>query len=469
MGRRENSKSIAVTVTQSYRVIALVVAFALFMQQLDATVLTIALPAMSRDLNVPATALSLALTSYLVALAIFIPASGRMADRFGSRSVFCAALVIFVTGSVACAQSTSISFLIASRFLQGLGGAMMMPVGRLVLLRTVPREDLVVALSWLVMPALVGPILGPPIGGLIVTYFDWRWIFYINVPIGILGLIFALAIIPEVRSEAPSQFDWIGFILSGLALACLVFGLELASHPVRPVVVVILLGGGAMLAAAYIRHARVIANPVLDLSLLKIPTFKLSVAAGSLTRITQGAQPFLLPLMFQLGFGLSAAATGMITMSSAIGAIAMKPMAPRIIQRFGYRNSLTVAGIAASLGYASCAFFRPGSSIAVMIAVLLASGFFMSFLFTGYNAIAFADVEKSRMSAATSFYATFQQLSLSFGICLAVAALGLADWLPGGAGENAELGSFSFAFLIVTAISAMAVFLNRQFTTDAGR
>ncbi|MCI4592554.1 MFS transporter [Sphingobium sp. BYY-5] len=447
---------------RNYRIIALVVAFALFMQQLDATVLTIALPAMARDLEVTASSLSLALTAYLVSLAVFIPASGRLADRFGSRTVFCGAIAVFMAGSIACAQSTSLVMLVAARFIQGLGGAMMVPVGRLVLLRSVARQDLVAALSWLVMPALVGPIVGPPVGGLIVTYLDWRWIFYINIPIGMVGLVLSLLLIPQVKDDAPGRFDGKGFLLSGMALGCLIFGFELASRPLSVLVIVLLLGSGAVLAFAYLHHARRISDPILDLSLLGIPTFGLSVAAGNLARITQGAQPFLLPLLFQIGLGLSAATTGTIMMASAVGALAMKPIAPAIIRRFGYRDSLTAATIAASIGYASCAFFRPDWPLAAIVAILVASGFFMSFLFTAYNAVAFVDVEQSRMSAATSLYGTFQQLSLSLGICVAAAALEL------GTRPFDTYAGFMIAFLLVSAISAGATILNRGFAADAG-
>lgn len=451
--------------SSSYRAIALVIAFALFMQQLDATVLTVALPAMSRDLGVPVVSLSLALTAYFVALAVFIPASGCLADRFGSRNVFCAAIIVFLLGSVACAQATGIAWLTGARFVQGIGGAMMMPVGRLVLLRNIRREDIATALSWLVMPALIGPILGPPVGGILVTYLEWRWIFYINVPIGITGMAFAFFLIPEVRVATKSAFDLTGFALSGVALACLVFGFEMASRSVRAPAILLLVSG-VLLSVVYVFHARRTVDPILDLSLLRIPTFGLSVAAGSLVRITQGAQPFLLPLMFQFDFGLSAAASGTITMAGAIGALVMKPIAPHILRRFGYRDSLTVFGILASAGYASCAFFRPGWPVAAMVVIILLSGFSMSFLFTGYNALAFADVDKGRMSAATSFYATLQQLSLSVGICIATAALHWSARLP--TGPHAGPSRFTVAFLTVTAVSALAIVWNRRFAANAG-
>jgi len=451
---------------RSYRVVALVVASALFMQQLDGTVLTVALPTMARDLGVPATNLSLALTSYLLSLALFIPASGTLADRFGSRTIFCGAIGVFLIGSILCAQAASLPMLVAARFLQGIGGAMMVPVGRLVLLRSVDRRDMVQALSWLVMPALVGPILGPPLGGLIVTWLDWRWIFYLNIPIGIAGILGALTLIPDIRGDRPQRFDTGGFVLSGIALGCLLFGFELASRPGTGRVALTLVAIGTVAGIAYVRHARGTADPILDLRLMRVPTFRLSVIGGSLTRITQGAQPFLLPLMFQIGFGLSAAVTGTITMATAIGALAMKALAPRVLRRFGFRRSLIVSGLVSSLGYASCAFFRPDWPVAVIVGVLALSGFFTSFQFTGYNAIAYAEVDDRRMSAATSFYATFQQLMLSLGICTAAMVLEVGT-LVGGGGEP-TLAAFSTAFLVVSAISATAFLWNRQFAADAG-
>ena len=450
----------------NYRVTALIIACALFMEQMDSTVLATALPTMARDFGVPATSMSSALTSYLLALAIFIPASGRLADRFGSRTIFRAAIFIFVGGSMLCGQATSLPFMMVARFLQGLGGAMMIPIGRLVLLRSVAKEDMVQALSWLVMPALAGPILGPPIGGFIVTWLDWRWIFYLNIPFGVMGIIGALLLVPEVRGDARARFDLIGFILSGVSLGCLLFGFELASRPGTGLVALILLVAGLGMGVAYFRHARHVADPILDPALMRVPTFRLSVIAGSLTRITQGAQPFLLPLMLQLGFGLTAAKTGTITMAGAIGALAMKALAPRVLRRWGFRRSLIVSGIASSLGYATCALFRPDWPTAAIVLVLGISGFFTSFQFTGYNAIAYADTDKAQMSAATSFYATFQQLTLSLGICAAATVLEIGTVIEGT--RQPTLFTFSLAFVVVATISASAVVWNRRFAADAG-
>jgi MFS family permease len=342
----------------------------------------------------------------------------------------------------------------------------MMPVGRLVLLRSVARRDLVSAMSWLLVPALIGPILGPPVGGFIVTYLDWRWIFYINIPIGVLGVALVLRFIDNTRDEASGPFDLIGMILSGLALGCLFFGFELASHPGLAGLVFGLLGTGVASGVLYIRHARQAAAPILDLSLMRLPSYGTSVIAGSLTRITQGALPFLLPLMLQLDFGLSAVQSGGIVIATALGSMAMKGAAPRILRRFGFRDSLVVNGVVASCGYALCAAFRPGWPFPVVFAVLMLCGFFMSFQFTAYNTVAYDEVPMGRMSSATSFYTTFQQLMLSVGICVAALALQGSMVLRGHL--HPALNDFSAGFLIVTAISLGATFWNVRFGRQAG-
>ena len=451
---------------KNYRLVALIIACALFMEQMDATILATALPTMARDFHVPATNMSSALTSYLLALAIFIPASGRLADRFGSRTVFRAAILIFVAGSALCGVAPSLPFIMGARFLQGLGGAMMIPIGRLVLLRSVAKEDMVSAMSWLIMPALIGPILGPPVGGAIVTYLDWRWIFYLNLPIGLLGVFLVTRYIGEVRAETPVRADPWGFVLSGVALGCLLFGFEMTSRTGELPLALGLIGIGCVAGALYIRHARHRADPILDLSLMRVPTFRLSLIGGSLTRITQGAQPFLLPMMMQLGFGMTAAASGAITVAGAIGSLAMKGLAPRILRRWGFRRSLIIGGLGASAGYAVCGLFRPDWPVPLIFGVLMVSGFFMSFQFSAYNTIAYDEIPSERMSSATSFYATFQQLMLSLGICVGAAALHVG--MLGGGHALPRLGNFTLAFWVVTAVSASATIWTARFAADAG-
>jgi EmrB/QacA subfamily drug resistance transporter len=450
----------------SYRVIALIIACALFMENLDATVLATALPTMARDFGVRAPAMSVALTSYLLALAVFIPASGTFADRFGSRTVFRAAILLFMGGSLACGIAPTLELIVAARFVQGIGGAMMIPVGRLVLLRSVAKRDMVNAMSWLIMPALVGPIVGPPIGGFIVTYLDWRWIFYLNLPIGVVGVLLVGKFIPNLREEHVAPFDPLGFALSGLSLGCLLFGFEMTSRAGAGRLAIGLLVIGLISGVLYIRHARRHADPILDLALLKDENFRLSVIAGSLTRITQGSLPFLLPLMMQLGFGYSAAKSGAITVATAMGSLAMKGFAPRILRRFGFRSTLVINGLIGSAGYAICGMFRPTWPLAGIFATLLCCGFFMSFQFTAYNTIAYDGIDKHRMSVATSFYSTFQQLMLSLGICIAATSLHVSMLLHHV--EKPRLSDFSAAFLVVTAISALATIWNLRFAADAG-
>jgi EmrB/QacA subfamily drug resistance transporter len=449
-----------------YRTVALIIACALFMEQMDATVLATALPTMARDFGVAVTRVSSALTSYLLALAIFIPASGRLADRFGSKTIFRLAIVIFLAGSLLCAQAQSLPFLIVARFLQGAGGAMMVPVGRLVLLRSVAKEDMVQAMSWMLVPALIGPIVGPPLGGFIVTYLNWRWIFYLNLPIGALGLALATRYIVQVRGDRPPAFDLAGFLLSGVSLGCLLFGFEMSSRADELRQALILLLIGLVSGGLYIRHARRRPDPILDLTLMRIPTFRLSVIAGSLTRITQGAQPFLLPLLFQVGFGMSAAKSGSLTLASAIGSLAMKWLAPRLLRRFGFRSALIVNGLIGAAGYAVCGYFRPSWPVAAIFAVLVGCGFFMSFQFTAFNTIAYDEIPPERMSAATSFYATFQQLMLSLGICVGAGVLHLGMLAAGR--STPGFSEFTLAFLVVTAISALATIWNMQFSRRAG-
>ena len=450
-----------------FRTIALIVGAAMFMEQLDGTVLATALPSMARDLGVSAPSLSIALTSYLISLAVFIPVSGRIADRFGARTVFRSAIVIFLLGSISCANAPSVAFLVAARFFEGVGGALMMPVGRLVLMRNVEKRDLIQATSWVLIPAVVGPILGPPVGGFIVTYLhSWRLIFYINVPIGLIGIVLVSLFISNTRGEVPEKTDYKGIFLSSLSLGLFLFGFELVSHDGMAILALSFLAMGALLGALYVTHARTVRDPILDISLMRIPTFGTSVIAGAITRLTQGAHPYLLPLMMQLGFGLSAAQSGLMTLATALGSIVAKPVAPLILRRFGFRDTLVVNGVFASAGYAVCGLFRPGWPLPVMFAIMICSGFFMSIQFTGFNTIAYDEVSQQRMGTATSFYTTFQQLMLSMGICAGAAALQGAMVLHGHHGP--QFADFTAAFWTVALISLCATIWNRRFSHEAG-
>jgi EmrB/QacA subfamily drug resistance transporter len=451
-----------------FRTTALIIASALFMEQLDSTILATALPTMAQNFGVSPLHMGAALTSYLLGLAVFIPASGYIADRFGARRIFRLAIIVFTLGSILCGQAPNLPFLVAARVLQGIGGAMMVPVGRLVLLRTVAMKDMVAAMAYFTIPALLGPVVGPPLGGLIVTWLSWRWIFYVNVPIGVLGIFLTSRYIEDIREPGTAPFDGAGFLFSGLSLSCLMFGLEMASrgHAVSTPTLVALLGIGLLSGMAYAFHLRRASDPILDFRLMRIPTFGLSVVAGSLSRITGGALPFMLPMMMQIGFGYSAARSGVITFATAIGSLLMKVASPRILRRYGFRRTLVWNGLIASAFLAVCAAFRPSWPMLAIYAVLLAGGFFQSLQFTAYNTVAYADIPQARMSHATSFYATFQQLMLSMGICFASGTLAASmAWSGHG---HPHLSDFSVAFLTVTAISITASPVCLRLSENAG-
>ncbi|WP_454684666.1 MFS transporter [Ancylobacter moscoviensis] len=449
------------------RLVPLIVACALFMEQLDSTVIATSLPAIAADLQEDPISLKLALTSYLLSLAVFIPASGWFADRFGSRTVFRAAIVIFTAGSLLCGLAHSLPDFVAFRILQGMGGAMMVPVGRLVILRTVPKEEIVSALAWLTIPALMGPVLGPPLGGFITTYFDWRYIFFINIPIGFIGVVLATRFIPDIREEDVPPFDMRGMGLSGIGLSGLVFGFALlGQHAVAPSIALAVIAAGAVAMGFYVRHARHTERAILDLELLKIPTFFAGVIGASLFRIGIGALPFLLPLMLQLGFGLTPFASGMITFASAAGAMTMKFTAAPIIRTFGFRRVLVVNCVIASGFIAIGALFRPDMPYLVLVGALLLGGFFRSLQFTSTNALSYADVSNEAMSRATSFASVAQQVSISTGVAVAALVLdGMRSWRGDG---TLHLDDFSVAFIVVSLIAVCSVFFFVRLPADAG-
>lgn len=411
-------------------------------------------------------ALKLALTSYLLSLAVFIPVSGWFADRYGAKNVFRAALAIFMVGSIACGFAVSLPDFVLFRIIQGLGGAMMVPVGRLVVLRSVPKGQFVAALSWFTIPALIGPILGPPIGGFITTYAHWRWIFFINVPIGLMGIALVTRYIGDIREENAPPLDLTGLVLLGIGLSGVVFGLAVLGQHLVP----LWLAGaialiGFIFCALYALHARRKAHPVLDLRLLAIPTFRASVIGGSIFRIGVGATPFLLPLMFQIGFGLSAFASGLLTFASAAGAMTMKFTAQPILRRFGFRSVLLVNGVLSSCFIAAYGFFTPATPHALIIGLLLMGGFFRSLEFTSINAIAYADVPNAQMSQATSFVSAAQQIALSIGV--AMAALILETMRTGGPGTAITVGDFTAAFVVVAIVSAACIVIFARLPRDA--
>ncbi|MFQ8430262.1 MFS transporter [Amaricoccus sp. W119] len=445
----------------------LVLAVALFMEQMDSTVIATSLPAIAADLGTSPIALKLAVTSYLVALAIFIPISGWMADRFGAKNVFRVAIVVFVIGSVACGFARSIEGFVLARFLQGMGGSMMSPVGRLILVRTTRRDQLVNSMAWLTIPALVGPLLGPPLGGFITTYLSWHWIFWINVPISLVGLALVTRYLTEGEPRPPRPVDLPGFFLCALALSGLVFGLSVISLPALPVAVgYATLATGAAAGTAYLWHARRATFPLLDPAMFRYPLFRSGILGGSLFRIGVGAMPFLLPLMLQLGFGLDPFQSGLITFVAAAGAILAKFIVGRAFRMFGFRDILGF-GILASAGFIALnAAFTPATPVMLIMAALFVGGVLRSLCFTGVNAVVFADVEDADSSQATAINAVAQQVSLAVGVALAGAILDISERLAGHDGLG--LGDFHIAFLGVAIPGLFGALVFLRLPRDAG-
>lgn len=445
----------------------LIVACALFMENLDSTVVTTALPAMARSLHEPALRLSLTITSYLLALAVFIPVSGWAADRFGARRVFCGAIITFTMGSILCGISLNLWQLVLARVFQGIGGAMMVPVGRLMILRMVPKADLVSAMSFLALPALLGPVLGPPVGGFIVTYTTWRWIFLINVPIGLLGFFLVTRFIEPIDEDRTHSLDLWGWLLLASGLVSLVFALESAVHGVISTPVDLsLFALGAALLAMYVRRARRVEQPVLDLSLLRIPTFGVAIAGGTIFRVAIAAIPFLLPLLLQLGFGLSPFVSGLITLTSALGAMAMKVAAPPILRRFRFRTVLIFNSIISSVFLLAYAAFRPTTPYVVILLLLLLGGFFRSLQFTSVNTLSFADIPVGRMSQASSFSSTAQQVSRSVGV--SAGALLLHFTMAWQGHTVLDFTDFIPAFIAIAVLAAASCLFFIKLPVDAG-
>ncbi len=448
------------------RVTPLILAVALFMEQMDSTVIATSLPAIAADIGTEPIALKLALTAYFVALAIFIPISGWMADRFGAKNIFRLAILVFMLGSLACSFSFSLESFVVSRFFQGIGSSMMTPVGRLLLVRSTPRSELVGAMAWLTIPALLGPLTGPLIGGFLTTYLSWHWIFWINIPIGIAGIILAGIFLKVPDARIPRPIDAVGFILAGIAFAGCVFGLSVVSLPALPLVYGYLtIAIGAVSGIFHFLHAKRTTFPLLDPALLRHKLFRASILGGSFFRIGVGAVPFLLPLMLQLGFGLNPFQSGAITFVSAIGAIMSKFIAERVFARFGFPRILGFAALFGGLLIAAQGLFSIDTPIPVMMAVLLAGGVLRSVFFTGTNALGYADVSDEEASQATAIVAVCQQLSIAFGVAVAGGILEVSTRMHGG---ELSLFDFQLAFFVVGGLSALAGLIYWRLPADAG-
>ncbi len=451
----------------SNKIVPLIVAVALFMENMDSTVIATSLPAIAADIGADPLELKLAITSYLISLAVFLPVSGWTADRFGVRTVFRAAILVFIAGSIGCALSQTLTQFVIARMIEGMGGAMMTPVARLILVRTIDKRELVVAMIWVTVPALLGPMIGPVLGGFLTTYISWHWIFIVNVPMGLLGITLATIYIDDIKAENPDPFDAKGAALAGVGIAGLTFGgstLGLNFLPSSIVYAMILIGAAS--TWAYVIHARHTPTPILDLSLLRIPTLRAGVVSGSLYRAGVGSLPFLLPLCLQLGFGLTAFQSGLITVANVFGALGMKTIIPIVLRTFGFRWALTVNALVSAFMVGLCATFTPGAPLAWIVGVLAVGGFFRSLQYTSLNTIAYADLDSRALSRATSLVAVAQQISLTVGVALSASLVELTFKLRGA--EKISAADFQPAWVIIALISAATSLLFWRLAPDAG-
>lgn len=452
------------------RGLALLVAGGYFMEILDATVIATAVPAMAESFGVDAVDVGIAISAYILTLAIMIPVSGWMADRFGVRRVFLAAIVVFTVASVGCALSPSLPVLVAMRVLQGMGGAMMVPVGRLAVLRATSKSELVRAIAYLTWPALTAPVIAPALGGALVTFASWRWIFLINVPLGIAGFVVGLRVVRGVAGDVPTRtLDWRGFVLTAVGIAALIVSLDSIRTDGTPWAAVgIGLAVAAVVLTLAVLHLRRTEHPLLDLSVLRVDTFRNTVTYGSFYRMVITAVPFLLPLMFQLRFGWSPFVSGLMVIALFVGNIAIKPATTPLMRRFGIRTVIVADGALSILCFGAIALLAVDTSPVVIAAVLVVSGALRSIGFTAYSSLAFADVDSERLNHANTFNATAQELFSGFGIALGAIALTLSTGIVQALGRpSGEAFSMSFAALGVLMIVIVVGGLGLR--TDAGR
>ena len=447
-------------------IIPLVLAVALFMEQMDTTVIATSLATIAADINTEPVALKLALTSYLLALAIFIPVSGWIADRYGARVIFRWAILVFILGSVACAFSDSLFAFVLSRFLQGSGAALMSPVARLVLVRLTPKSQLINAMSWLTVPALIGPIAGPPLGGFITTYFSWHWIFIINVPIGLMGILLATRFLPRTGYRDRRRIDSTGFLMTSICFSGLVFGLSVISLPALPPIYgIAALVVGLVAGLTYLWHLRHTPDPILDPRILRNRVFSATLWGGSVFRIGVGAFGFLTPLMLQLSFGYSPFEAGLITFVTAIGAIVVKFMIGRMLLRFGYRPLMLNAVLFSALSVLALGFLPLGTPTIVFTVILLIGGFIRSIYFTSDSSLAYATVEQNETAQATAIIAVAQQITVAIGVALAGIVLELGST---GGEATLTLENFQLTYYVMAAVMALSFFWTMRLPKDAG-
>lgn len=447
--------------------LALLVAGAFFMENLDATIIAPAVPIMAQSFGVNPADMNIGISAYMLALGVFIPISGWMAQKFGPKKIFGAAIILFTLSSLLCAMTESLWSFAVVRILQGIGGAMMVPVGRLVVLKTTAKEDLIKAIAILTWPGLVAPVLGPPLGGLLVDHANWRWIFYINIPLGLLAFFFSLKLFPKTFVKSDKQFDWMGFIFLGVAIFSLLWMTELITQKNLQISVVMIFAVVGLIAFMLaIWHLKRTKAPVLDFDSLRIKTFFVAAVGGSVFRASINAIPFLVPLMYQIGFGFNATQAGLMLIAVFLGNILIKPFTTQIMRQFGFRNVLIWNGVLNSLLLASYVTFTLDSSVVYMCVLLFLNGVTRSIQFTAVNTIAFVDIDKEGMSDANTLFSTLFQIAMALGIALGAMALRIGEYVSSG-GENAVL-PFRIAFLIVAIVSFVSILDALSLPKNAG-
>jgi EmrB/QacA subfamily drug resistance transporter len=450
------------------RLLPWLIAVAFFMETLDTTILNTGVPTIAKALGVAPLSMKSVLASYTLSLAVFIPISGWMADRFGTRRVFSSAIGIFTLGSLLCGITSNIHVLVVCRIIQGMGGSMMVPVGRLTLVRTFPRAELVRAMSFVAVPSLVAPMLGPLLGGLIVHYLHWRVIFFVNIPIGLVGMVFVYFKLPNYADAHPDPLDVVGLILFGSGIALLSYVLEIfGEHALSAGEVAGLLAISLALLAGYGVHAAGARFPLLDLTLFRVRTFSTSVIGSFVTRIGMGGVPFLLPLLYQIGLGLTPVQSGLLIMPQALASLTTKFSLPRILAHFGYRAVLVANTIAVGLMIMLFGTVGPATPIWQIVVQALCYGALMSLQYTSMNTLVYADVPAPKASRASTIASTAQQMSVSFGV--AIAGLATAYFLPAQHGDAAEMVSgLHHAFLTLGAFTIASTFVFRKLKRDDG-
>ncbi|WP_296224317.1 multidrug transporter subunit MdtD [Ralstonia sp. UBA689] len=455
--------SSSVSVDKSLQPLLWLVAVGLFMQTLDSTIVNTALPAMARSLSESPLKMQSVIIAYTLTTAMLMPASGWLADRFGTRRTFFAAIFLFTVGSLLCAESRSLTMLIASRVVQGVGGALLMPVGRLTVLRVVPREQFLPAMSFVTIPGLIGPLIGPTLGGWLVQAVSWHWIFLINIPVGVIGALVTLKIMPDVRTDDESRFDWSGYLMLAFGMAAVSFSLDgLSGLGFKQATVLVLLIFGLAALTAYWLHAGRVVGPLFPRSLFAVPSFSVGILGNLFARIGSGGMPFLIPLLLQVSLGYSPLEAGLMMVPVAAAGMAAKPLGNWCIKRFGYRQMLFSNTLMVGLMMASFALVTPGWPLWLRIVQLALFGTFNSMQFTAMNTLTLKDLTGPLASAGNSMLSMVMMLSMSLGVAAAGALLtGFTDFTVGPEGRD-TLAAFHKTFICVGVMTGAAAWIFAQ-------